>query len=103
MEKEVARTVGDLQTGEEAKTQKGKAKEREKTEINHQTRANLPLGESLQVGKQIANLVMTLSRERVKEVTNVNIGTNQHVKLLKKGTANTVTTASFPMQSQRLE
>ena len=102
-EKEVARNVGGLQTEREAKTQKGKTKEKEKTEENHKTRANLQLGESLQVGKQIANLVMTLSRESVKEVTNVNIGTNQHAKHSKKGTANMVTTASFPMQSQRLE
>ena len=102
-EKEEARNVGGLLTGKEAKTQKGKTREKEKAKTNHQTRANHQLGESLQVGKQIANLVMTLSRESVKEVTNVNIGTNQHAKLSKKGTANMVTTASFPMQSQRLE
>ena len=103
MEKEVARTVGDRQTEEEAKTQKGKAKEKGKTEINHQTRANLPLGESLQVEKQMANLVLTLSRESVKKETNPTIGTNHHAEISNKGPARMVTTASFPMQSQKLE
>ncbi len=99
----VASNVGDLQTKRETKTKKGKAKEKEKTKTNHQTKANLQLGESLQVGKRIADFALTLSRESVKGVTNVPIGTNQHVKLLKKETANMVTTAIFPMQSQKLE
>jgi hypothetical protein len=102
-EKEEAKTNGNEEGLQTEKETKEKAKTKEKTKTNHQTRANHQLGESHQAGKQIANLAMISSKESVKEVTNVNIGTNQHAKHSKKGTANMVTTASFPMQSQRLE
>ena len=105
MTKEAGRTAVDPQREAEAKIQKGKAKEKEKTQqkAKDRTQANLQPGVNPQVDKKIANLVLTLSRENVKRVTNVIIGTNQHVKLSKMGRASTATTASFPTQRQRLE
>ena len=98
MKKEAEETAAAHQKEAVAKTQKGKAREKEKMQqkASHRTKANRPPEVNPLVDRKIANRVMTSARESAKEETNVIFGTSRLAKRLKKESANMVTTVSFP-------